>query len=92
MRSQQQATKSEYIRARVEPKLKYEVESLFNSWGITTTQAITLFYKQIQSIHGLPFEFAKPNRETERAIKEAKQGKGLVKCKNEQDLFKQLGM
>lgn len=91
MRGQQQA-KTEYIRARVEPKLKYEVELLFNSWGITTTQAITMFYKQIQSTHGLPFEFSKPNRETARAIKEARQGKGIVKCKDEQDLFNQLGL
>ena len=83
--------KTDYIRARVEPALKQEVEHLFGSLGITVTQAITMFYKQVQAKHGLPFEL-KPNRETLRAMKEAKEGKGIVKCKNAHDLFDQLGM
>ncbi|MGD0465863.1 MAG: type II toxin-antitoxin system RelB/DinJ family antitoxin [Gammaproteobacteria bacterium] len=90
MRSSRVA-KTDYIRARVEPTLKQEVENVFDSLGITTTQAITMFYKQVQAKHGLPFEW-KPNRETLRAMKEAKQGKGLVRCKNAEDLFDQLGI
>jgi DNA-damage-inducible protein J len=90
MRTSSEA-KTDFIRARIEPKLKAEVESLFDSWGISTTQAIHIFYKQIQRTKGLPFEFAKPNAETEKAIQEAKQGKGIVKCKNEKELFEKLG-
>jgi DNA-damage-inducible protein J len=83
------ATKTDYIRARIEPTLKEDVEGLFDKLGITTTQAITMFYKQVQSTHELPFNFSL-NKETLREIKEAKQGKGLTKCKDTQDLFEQL--
>ena len=85
------AAKTDYIRARVEPALKQEVENLFNSWGITVTQAITMFYKQVRARHDLPFEL-NPNKETLCAIIEAIQRKGTVKCKDAQDLFNRLGM
>lgn len=87
------ATKTDYIRARIEPSLKQEVETMFDSWGITTTQAINMFYKQVQQEHKLPFKcFKRPNKATLRAIKEAKQKKGIVKCKNAKDLFDKLGI
>ncbi len=40
-------TKSGMIRARVETELKQEAETVFSKLGLSTTQAITLFYKQI---------------------------------------------
>ena len=33
-----------------------------------------------------------PNQETERAIKEARMGKGVVVCKDAKDMFKKLGI
>lgn len=33
-----------------------------------------------------------PNKETAKEIKEARQRKNVVKCKNIKDLFKKLGM
>ena len=47
-------TKSEMIRARVEPELKREAETVFSRLGLSTTQAITLFYKQVTLQQGLP--------------------------------------
>jgi DNA-damage-inducible protein J len=84
--------KTEFIRARIEPDLKIEVHEIFHELGITPTQAITMFYKLIQRQHGLPVEFVTPNRETIKAITEARQRKGVVGAKNAKDLFKKLGI
>ena len=51
-------TKSAMIRARVEPTLKAEVESIFEQLGLNATEAITLFYKQVQIQQRIPFEIA----------------------------------
>ena len=47
--------KSEMIRARVEPALKHEAEAVLDKLGMTPTEAITLFYKQVTLYRGLPF-------------------------------------
>ena len=53
--------KTEMIRARVEPELKRQAEELFSSLGLSTTEAITLFYKQVTLHRGLPFSVRMPN-------------------------------
>ena len=35
--------KTEMIRARVEPELKFQAEEVFSGLGLSTTEAITLF-------------------------------------------------
>jgi DNA-damage-inducible protein J len=57
-------TKSSTIRARIEPDLKGKAEHIFQQLGLTTTQAITLFYKQVELKKGLPFDVAIPNEVT----------------------------
>ncbi|MDE0053498.1 MAG: type II toxin-antitoxin system RelB/DinJ family antitoxin [Gammaproteobacteria bacterium] len=71
-------TKSEMIRARVEPELKQEAEAVFSRLGLSTTQAITLFYKQVTLQQGLPFAVKIPNTETRKALQEAYDGENLT--------------
>jgi DNA-damage-inducible protein J len=63
--------KSEIIRARVEPALKHEAEAVLNKLGMTPTEAITLFYKQVTLYRGLPFPVRIPNAATRKALQEA---------------------
>ena len=56
--------KTEMIRARVEPELKYQAEEVFSGLGLSPTEAITLFYRQVTLHHGLPFAVKVPNAET----------------------------
>lgn len=51
------------IHARMEPELKQTVESIFKTLGMTTTEAVTLFYKQVKMRHGLPFSVEVPSDE-----------------------------
>ena len=84
--------KASAIRARVESKLKHNVERLFAQLGLTTTEAITLFYKQVELHQGLPFAVELPNKATVRTFKDTDQGKGIVRCENADDMFRKLGI
>ncbi|MCC7168217.1 MAG: type II toxin-antitoxin system RelB/DinJ family antitoxin [Rhodospirillales bacterium] len=70
-------SKSETIRARVEPALKHEAEAVFQVLGLTPTEAITLFYRQVALHHGLPFELRIPNKITQAAMRDARAGRKL---------------
>lgn len=83
-------SKTAYIRVRIEPELKADVEEIFGDLGLTPTQVITMLYKQIKRKRELPLDLHLPNRETARAIKEARKGKGVVFSKSVDDLLKDL--
>ena len=70
--------KTEMIRARMEPELKHEAEKIFSALGLSPTEAITLFYKQVTFHNGLPFTLKIPNEETLEAIRQARSGEGLT--------------
>ncbi len=64
-------TKTAMIRARVEPELKREAETVFSQLGLSATEAVRLFYKQVILQHGLPFAVKVPNAETGEALRQA---------------------
>jgi len=78
--------KTEMIRARVEPDLKHEAEEVFATLGLSATQAITLFYKQVSLHHGLPFDVKIPNAATREAIRQAQSKDGLTRYDSVKDL------
>ena len=48
------------VRARIEPGLKADVEIVLARLGLSTTEAINLFYHQILLRRGLPFPVEVP--------------------------------
>ncbi len=78
--------KTEMIRARVEPGLKQEAEEVFSALGLSTTEALTLFYKQVALHHGLPFEVKIPNAETREALRQAREKDDLTEYAGLDDL------
>jgi DNA-damage-inducible protein J len=70
-------SKTETVRARIEPRLKRDAETVLKKVGLTSSEAITLFYKQIELMQGLPFPVGVPNRMTQRAIADARARKGV---------------
>ena len=80
-------SKSAYIRARIEPDLKIQAEAIFSEFGVTATQVITMLYKQVSRKHEIPLDLSLPNKETAKAIEEARKGEGVVRCKDVDDLF-----
>ena len=80
--------KSAMIRARVEEKLKSDVGKVFEKLGLSTTEAITLFYKQIKLNNGLPFSVKIPNKITKQTFAETDKKKNLIKAKNFKKILK----
>jgi len=70
-------SKTETIRARVEPGLKHEAEAVFSRLGLSVTEAITLFYTQVTLQRGLPFAVRIPNAETREALRRAYESEDL---------------
>jgi DNA-damage-inducible protein J len=85
-------SKSAMVRARIEPELKEHAEEVFKQLGISVTQAITLFYKQVEIRNGLPFNVVIPTSETIRTFEATDSDKDLVVCEDADDMFKKLGI
>ncbi|MEO0516632.1 MAG: type II toxin-antitoxin system RelB/DinJ family antitoxin [Cyanobacteria bacterium P01_A01_bin.116] len=78
-------------RARIDSDLKAEVEDLFKQLGLSTTEAITMFYHQVKLRNGLPFDVVVPNITTEKTFEETDKGENLVQCQNADDMFERTG-
>jgi DNA-damage-inducible protein J len=83
-------SKTSSIRARIEPDLKGKAEYIFQQLGLTATQAITLFYKQVELKKGLPFDVAIPNKITCKAFSDTDAGRDLIICNDTDDMGKKL--
>ncbi|MEE8583432.1 MAG: type II toxin-antitoxin system RelB/DinJ family antitoxin [Acidobacteriota bacterium] len=84
-------SKSAMVRARLEPELKDQAEAIFHRLGLNATQAITMFYKQVELHDGLPFDVAIPTATTKRTFKATDAGRDLVVCEDADDMFDKLG-
>ena len=68
--------KTETIHARIEPALKANAEGILHKIGLSMTDAIRMFLRQVEYHRGLPFEARIPNKETIEAMEELARGEG----------------
>jgi DNA-damage-inducible protein J len=78
------------VNTRIEPRLKTRAESILRKVGLTSAEAIRLFYMQVCLNNGLPFEIIIPNKKTIQAMHNADKRK-THKAKNVDELFENLG-
>ena len=78
------------VRARIEPDLKSEVEDLLTHLGVSTTEAITMFFSQIRLRKGFPFPVEIPNDITRRTLEATDRGSELHAYDNVDEMFKAL--
>ncbi len=83
--------KDAMLRARLEPELKKEVDEIFDELGLSTTTAVTLFYKQVLLHKGLPFEVKIPNEVTEQTFKDTDAGRNLHHYETVEEMYRDLG-
>ena len=84
--------KTTTVRARIEPELKQHAEAVFQQLGINPTQAISMFYKQVELRGGLPFDVVIPAPVTRQTFKATDAGRDLIVCEDADDMFKKLGI
>jgi len=82
--------KTATVRARIQPKLKDHAENIFHRLGLNPTQAITIFYKQVELRGG--FDLAIPTATTRQTFNATDAGRDLTICKDAADLFQKLGI
>jgi DNA-damage-inducible protein J len=68
--------KTGFITARIEPKLKARAGRVLAKVGVSTTDAITMFMRQVVLHDGLPFEVRVPNSRTRKAVEDLEAGGG----------------
>lgn len=85
-------SKTAMVRARLEPELKDCAEGVFHRLGLNATQAITMFYRQVELRDGLPFDVAIPTATTKRTFQASEAGRDLVVCEDAGDMFRKLGI
>jgi DNA-damage-inducible protein J len=82
--------KTTTITIRMDPQVKKNAVAVLKSLGLTTTQAVTLFFTQVSLNKGIPFDVHIPNETTAKAIKNGLDGRGLYTAANMDDLIAQL--
>ena len=86
------AAKTGMIRARVSPELKIKAEGILAEIGLSSSDAIRMFYKQVTLRNGLPFEARIPNATTRKALREAEAGRNMTDYASVDEMFKDLGI
>lgn len=54
------------VRARIDAELKEEAEEVLRQLGLTTSQAINIYFSQIALRQGLPFDVVIPENEKKK--------------------------
>jgi DNA-damage-inducible protein J len=82
--------KTANINARIEPTVKEKAEAIFAAIGLTASDAIGMFYRQVAFRRGLPFDVCVPNATTLAALEELEAGNGQVVHGTTDQLFDEL--
>jgi len=82
--------KTATITVRLDPQVKKNAEVVLKTLGLTTSQAVNLFFAQVSLNKGIPFDVHIPNEATAKAIEAGLAGRSLHSAANMDDLIAQL--
>ena len=83
--------KTATARALIDPEVKREAEAILKELGLSVSNSVELFYRQVVAQRGLPFELLVPNERTMKAVRSSRAGKG-ERFLTSKELFKDLGI
>ena len=69
--------KTAVVHARMEPRTKEKAEGVLSRLGITPTEAIRVFYRQIALRGGLPFSVTIPNERTAATLRKSRRNQNV---------------
>lgn len=84
------ASKTAFLNARIDPDLKSKAEKVLAGVGVSASQAITMFYRQVVLRRGIPFDVCIPNAETLASFKEIEDGGGQIYHGSTEDIFREI--
>ena len=83
-------SKSSTINLRVDEDTKSQARSVFSKLGLTFSQGVMLYLKQVILHKGIPFELNIPNELTAQTLRKSEAGKDLHTVSSVDELFKEL--
>lgn len=84
--------KTDRVQARIDHDIKVSVEAIFSQLGLSSGEAIRLFYSQVEMNGGLPFPVKLPNTETMDAMEESENSSDLRRYATFSDIRKEQGV
>lgn len=82
--------KNAVISARIDENTKEKAEKVLKIIGLRPSEAITMFYRQVILVRGLPFKAEIPNRTTLNAMKELENKGDMESFNDVEELFSEL--
>ena len=79
--------KSSRVEARMDSDLKQAAEAIFSQLGVSPSEAIRIFYKQVALYQGFPFDLRLPKAETIAALQELNHPEHLIRHDSVDDMF-----
>lgn len=67
-----------YIQARIDPDIKAQARSVLDKLGLSMSEAIGIYIRQIVLQQKIPFELKLPNKATLQAVEQLESGKGVT--------------
>ena len=79
--------KTAVLHTRIDPKLKTQAETVFEKIGLSSSDAIRIFYKQVVLRKGLPFDVSIPIKQTAAVLRESERNIGVKTFETPEDAF-----
>ncbi len=64
--------KTDIVRARIEPKVKRDAESILKRLGVSHSTFINMSYRAVVEEGGIPLSLHVPNKETARVLRDSR--------------------
>lgn len=80
------------LTIRTDRDLKLKVGQILKELGLNHSTAINIFYHQVLSYEGIPFPIRIPNKTTQKALENSRNGKNLTSFDSSEDLFEDLNI
>lgn len=78
------------VKIRIEPRLKAQVEKIFDHYKLSTSQVINLFLHSVAESKSLNFNLKMPNELTQKVLDESRQGINVSSNTSVRELFEEV--
>jgi DNA-damage-inducible protein J len=78
------------LNTRIDAKSKEQARKILDCLGLSMSEAITMYFRQIILRRGIPFDVEIPNELTAKTLRDSRKGRGLHKARNVDELFREL--
>ena len=78
------------VQARIDPQIKEEARGVLDELGMSMSEAIVVYLKQIILRRGIPFEIKLPNKTTIETFEKTDAGQELNRVSGISELAKEL--